>query len=95
MTGKQNAKFTLWGGDIWGSNKEVVKEERLVQEWHDDKNQDGMIVTFALEKKGDATTLTLTHENVPDQKYESLSTGWEKYYLGPLKQFVEEQTTER
>ena len=94
MSDKKGAAFTLWGGDIWGTNVEVIKEEKLVQQWHDDRDQDGMLVTFTLEKDGDKTTLTLTHENVPDKKYDSLSNGWTEYYLGPLKKLLEQQTTE-
>lgn len=94
MSEKKGSSFTLWGKDIWGRNIEVIKKEKLVQEWHDDKDNDGMIVTMTLEKDGENTTLTLLHENVPDKKYDSLSEGWEDYYLGPLKKFVERQTTE-
>ena len=25
-------KFTLWGGDIWGTNMEVLKEKKLLEQ---------------------------------------------------------------
>lgn len=91
---EKKEKFTLWGGDIWGTNMEVIKEEKLVQLWHDDRENDGMVVTFALERQGEKTKLTLTHENVPEKKFDSIDSGWKDYYLGPLKKLIEQQTTE-
>lgn len=93
MSEKREA-FSLWGGDIWGKTIEVIKNEKLVQLWHDDRANDGMIVTFTLEKHGEKTTLTLTHENVPENKFDSLESGWKDYYLGPLIALIEKQTSE-
>lgn len=93
MSDKKGAHFSLWGGDIWGKNLEVIKREKLVQEWHDDQNTYNMVVTMTLEGNEDSTTLTLLHENVPNDRYDDLNNGWKKYYLGPLKTFVEKQVT--
>ncbi len=89
MDDERGTKFSLWDGEIWGVNKEVIKEKKLIQEWHDDKDEDNMIVTFTLVNEGDKTIVTLLHENVPDKKYKSLSQGWKDYYLGPLQTFLE------
>jgi activator of HSP90 ATPase len=94
MSEKEGEPFTLWGGEIWGKNIEVIKESKLVQEWHDDKTTNGMRVTLTLEKEKDITRLTLLHEHIPDNKYDDLNKGWKEYYLQPLSDFVTMQTTE-
>lgn len=84
-------KFSLWGGDIYGTNIEVVKFKKLVQEWYEREWKEPSIVTFKLEKKGSATALELLHENVPDEEYEDIENGWKDYYMEPLKKYVEEK----
>jgi activator of HSP90 ATPase len=89
MSEREEDAFGLWGGEIWGRNREVIKQQKLVQEWHDDKNEDGMLVTFTFETHQNRTHITLLHENVPDKKYKALEKGWDTYYLGPLKKLLE------
>ena len=84
-------KFSLWGGDIYGTNIEVVRFKKLVQEWYEGEWKEPSIVTFKLEKKGSSTILELLHENVPDEEYENIENGWKDYYLEPLKKYVEEK----
>lgn len=82
-------KFSLWGGDIYGTNIEVEKFKKLVQEWYSGDWKEPSIVTFKLEKDADFTLLELIHENVPDEEYDEIDKGWQDYYLGPLKKYLE------
>lgn len=91
MDDKPGTKFSLWGGDIYGTNIEVEKFKKLVQEWYGGKWEEPSIVTFKLEKKGSSTDIELIHENVPDEEYEDIDKGWKDYYLTPLKEYVEEK----
>jgi activator of HSP90 ATPase len=91
MDDKTGTKFSLWGGDIYGTNIEVEVFKKLVQEWYGGKWEEPSIVTFKLEKKGDSTKLILVQENVPDNEYEDIDQGWKDYYLGPLKSYVEQK----
>lgn len=86
-----NTKFSLWGGDIHGTNIEVEKFKKLVQEWYSKGWKEPSIVTLKLTKLGDSTKLELLHENVPDAEYEDIDEGWKEYYFEPLKKYLEEK----
>jgi activator of HSP90 ATPase len=89
MDDKEGTKFSLWGGDIYGTNIEVEVFKKLVQEWYGGKWKEPSIATFKLDKQGHSTELELVQENVPDNEYEDIDEGWKEYYLGPLKEYVE------
>jgi uncharacterized protein YndB with AHSA1/START domain len=89
MDDKEGFKFELWDNEIFGTNTEVIKEKKLVQEWYDEKDGKPTTVTFTLNQKDDTTTLELLHQNVPEEKFESLSDGWNGYYLGEIKKLLE------
>ena len=91
MDDKEGTKFSLWGGEIYGTNIEVEKFKKLVQEWFSGKWKEPSIVTFKLERNGHATKLKLLHENVPDDELEDIDDGWRQYYLGPLKNYLEQK----
>ena len=57
MNDKAGTKFTLWGGDIFGKNTEVIPEKLLVQEWGDDELKEPSIVSFELTEKAGKTVL--------------------------------------
>lgn len=83
--------FSLWDGDIHGKNVEVIPEKTLKQEWFGGEWDKPSIVTFTLEGKGNMTTVTLLHENVPDAEAKDITDGWHRYYLGAIKQFLEKK----
>ncbi len=88
MTAKEGAKFSLWGGDIYGTNTKVIDKKKLIQDWHDD-NHEAMRVTFTLTEEPKGTKLELLHELILESKVKDLRDGWKNYYLGPLKEYVE------
>ena len=89
MNDRPGTKFSLWGGDVYGTNIEVEKFKKLVQEQYGGDWKEPSIVTFKLQKLGNSTKLELLHENVPDEEYEDIDQGWQDYYLGPLKKYLE------
>lgn len=91
MDNKVGTKFSLWGGEIWGENKEIVKNKKLVQDWwsETDKWEKPSLVTFKLTADNNNTKLELIHENVPQKDVENITDGWKSFYLGPLKQYLE------
>ena len=82
--------FSLWGGDIHGTNTKVEVDKLLVQDWYSGDWAKPSEVTFALVKKGKQTEVTLTHMNIPDGEFGDIKSGWDSYYMGLLKQFVEQ-----
>jgi activator of HSP90 ATPase len=84
-------KFTLWGGQMFGTNLEVVKNKKLVQEWCYDQWDAPSKVTFTLKAKGKKTIVELLHEDVPEKSLRSIDEGWDAYYLGAMKDMFDEK----
>ena len=80
---------SLCGGDICGVNIEVIPNKKLVQEWFFGENEKSSIVTLTLKKEGNATCLTLSHTEIPDEVEEEIIEGWKTCYLGSLKDMLE------
>lgn len=91
MSDKEGQKFKLWGGEVYGKNKKVVKNDTLVQEWFSEDWKKPSIASFKLQSVGNKTRLELVHENVPDKDAEDIDDGWKRYYLGPLKELLESE----
>lgn len=91
MDDKKGTRFKLWGGEIHGKNIEVAKPHKLVQEWYSGEWKEPSIATFELAKNDDKTELTLLHVNVPSKAVQDIDHGWDDYYLGPLKEYLEEK----
>ncbi len=90
MSAQVGADFSLWGGQMFGKNLEVVKNKKLVQEWSYDQWLSPSKVTFTLKAKGKNTIIELLHEDVPEKSLNSISDGWDAYYLGAMQEMFEE-----
>jgi len=82
-------KFELWGGDIHGTNVEVIEKKKLVQEWYGGDWAEASRVTFLMKPKERITEIELQHDNIPDKEYTSICKGWDDFYLGPISEFLE------
>lgn len=95
MTDKQGEKFSLWNGDIFGKNIEVIENQLLKQEWYGGDWGTPSTVTFRLEDKGDYTSLHLLHVDFPQQvtqeEFDGFASGWDDFYVGPLKALAEKK----
>ena len=93
MDDKKGTKFSLWGGEIWGTNIEVIPNKKLVQEWYSkgEIKDKPSKATFELHEDKGKTRLELVHEEVPDDVVDDIDNGWKDYYLGPLKSFLESE----
>lgn len=89
MDEKVGTGFTLWGGDLFGRNLEVVHEKKLVQEWTEGDWEEPSRVTFTLTHKNGCTTVHLLHEDIPDNDADDIADGWDRYYLGQIKKLLE------
>ena len=88
-------EFSLLDGDITGLNLEFEPGKKIVQEWffEEDEELDSdqkSIVTIKLHNNGNATDVELLHINIPDEAFDNIVEGWDKYYFKPLKELVEE-----
>ena len=91
MDAKVGSKFSLWGGDIHGKNIEVVKNKKLVQDWYGGEWDEPSKLIFNLTAQDGKTQLELVQENVPDKEYQDISDGWQDYYIGPMKAYLEKR----
>lgn len=89
MEAKEGAEFSLWGGDIHGTNTKVVPNERLEQDWYGGEWDKPSKVVFRLEAVGkELTNIHLTHTDLPKGEEEEFAEGWEDYYLGVIGKLV-------
>ena len=72
--------FSLFGGQVTGKTLEVVNGKKLVQQWPSNTK-----VTIALSANGDATTVDLLHENIPEDEVEKFTQGWNEFYFGRME----------
>jgi uncharacterized protein YndB with AHSA1/START domain len=94
MDDTEGTNFELWGGSIHGTNTKVIKDKELDQDWYSDSDttwEEPSKVVFTLEDLGESTKVTLTHTNIPDSEAASIDSGWDEYYLGAIKEFLEEE----
>ncbi|MFN8134520.1 MAG: hypothetical protein U0Z17_04570 [Bacteroidales bacterium] len=47
-------------------------------------------VIFVVHAEGSSTDVELLHINIPDEAFDNIVEGWDKYYFKPLKELVEE-----
>jgi len=89
MSNKVNGKFEIFDGYCHGHNIELKENKKIVQAWHFTEEgwpEDHLsICTFAFEKTTKGTKLTFTQSNIPENKHNTLKTGWKKYYWEPMK----------
>ena len=89
MSGEVGEKFELWGGDIHGTNTEVIENKKLVQDWYGGKWDNSSKVTFLLIGKNSETHVELIHKDIPDNEADDIEDGWKRYYLGEIKKLLE------
>lgn len=89
MSDKENREFSLWSGDIYGKNTQVIKNKKLAQDWYGGVWEKPSKLVFTLTAKGRETILELLQKNVPDNEVKDIDSGWDDYYLGPMKEYLE------
>lgn len=90
MNEKEGAKFTLWGGSIYGTNIKVIPNKLLEQDWTSGKWEKPSHAVFEFSESNKKTTIKLTHTNIPDYDTKDIKRGWDDYYLGPIKELLEQ-----
>lgn len=93
MDDKPGTKFTLWGGDVHGTNVRIDKNKIIEQDWYGGNWPQPSKVRFEFESDGEKTKITLTQANIPDEELNDIDDGWRQYYLGPMKEYLEKQSS--
>ncbi|MDP3992842.1 MAG: SRPBCC domain-containing protein [bacterium] len=89
MSEEVGFEFELWNGDISGLNTLVEKPTKLVQEWQYGDWPKPSIVTFELVSIDDHSEIQLTQTGHPSSEEKDLKEGWDIYYLGAIKKYLE------
>jgi uncharacterized protein YndB with AHSA1/START domain len=82
--------FHHWNNYITGKHLELVRGERIVQEWTTTEWPKGAApsrVEFQLTGTGGGTELTMTHSQVPSEQAEEYRQGWIDFYWTPLRAY--------
>jgi uncharacterized protein YndB with AHSA1/START domain len=91
MTDRVGFEFSLWSGQITGTNTEVIKNKKLVQTWHYDTWKEASKVTITLKAIGEKTLVSLVHEDVPEKALRSIADGWDSFYFGAIQDMFNEK----
>ncbi len=94
MSADVGAKFSLWGGQMFGTNLEVIPNKKIVQEWCYEQWEKPSKVTFTIKAKGEISIVSLYHEDVPEKTLESIAEGWDSYYLGAIREMFNKENSQ-
>jgi len=96
VSSKIGGAFSAYDGYITGKNLELVKSEKIVQEWRGEEEgwpaDHFSKITFVLKPINGGTQIDFTQEALPEPAFENIKEGWEDYYWQPLKEKFEELT---
>ena len=89
MNDKIGTAFNLWDGAIYGKNTEIIINKKLVQDWFGGDWPEASKVSISLKTDGDRTVVDLVHKNIPDNEAKNIGDGWNRYYFGEIKKYLE------
>jgi len=88
---KRGSEFNAFDGALTGTILEVIKPRLIIKSWRSvnflaDDPDSTLILSFTSE--GDKGRIDLVHLDVPDQDYEGVNQGWEKFYWIPWRKYL-------
>jgi len=91
VSAESGTPFSAFGGQISGTMLFAVAPRLIVQSWRstnfrDDDPDSTLILAFVPEGKDGR--IDLIHIDVPEQDYQGVNEGWEKYYWAPWKRYL-------
>lgn len=88
--------FQFFGGETTGVFIEIEKPNKLAYTWRQgewQENWPNSLVSWELTPVGQETQVKLTHSQLPNSaERDSHDEGWDIYFLGPMKNWLESQT---
>jgi len=91
---EKDAPFEAFNGSLTGTTLEVVRPTLIVQSWRStnfkDTDPDSTLI-LSFTPKGNEGRIDLIHLDVPDQDYDGVNEGWEKYYWVPWRDYFKEK----
>ncbi|HET9399950.1 MAG TPA: SRPBCC domain-containing protein [Candidatus Acidoferrales bacterium] len=88
---KASAKWSAFGGAIWGRNLLIVPGKLIVQTWrstHFPKDAPDSILILAFSGTGKSGRIDLVHVNVARKDHKGVREGWPKFYWKPWRKYL-------
>ncbi len=94
IAARSGGKFSVWDGYITGKNISLIKDKKIVQEWHASDMPEGHISILTIEfipGKNKTTILKMTHADVPATQINDFAKGWKEFYWSPMQAWLHRQ----
>ena len=88
---KRGSEFKAFDGALTGTILEVIKSRLIIKSWRSVNflaNDPDSTLILSFTSEGDEGRIDLVHLDVPDQDYEGVNQGWEKYYWIPWRTYL-------
>ena len=86
IASRSGAPFGAFDGRLRGTMLAAVEPALIVQSWRSVHFGDADPETFT--PAGEAGRIDLVHLDVPEQDYQGVTEGWEKFYWTPWRQYL-------
>lgn len=90
-----DSPFSAFDGALSGSMLQVVTPSIVVQSWRSvsfyDSDPDSTLILY-FHDDGNEGRIDLIHLDVPEQDYDGVTEGWEKYYWKPWREYLESKS---
>ena len=88
---KRGSEFKAFDGALSGTILAVIKPRLIVKSWRSvnflaEDPDSTLILSFS--SQGDMGRIDLIHLDVPDQDYDGVNQGWEKFYWTPWRAYL-------
>jgi len=88
---ERGSEFKAFEGALTGTILEVIKPRLIIKSWRSvnfraEDFDSTLILSFTPE--GEEGRIDLVHLDVPDQDYDGVNQGWEKYYWTPWRTYL-------
>jgi activator of HSP90 ATPase len=88
---EKGSEFKAFDGALTGTMLEVIKPRLIIKSWRSvnftaEDPDSTLILSFTSE--GDKGRIDLVHLDVPEQDYDGVNQGWEKYYWTPWRTYL-------
>ncbi len=80
-------EFSLWNGNISGTNIEFEPGKKIVQHWDFGEQEEPSVVTMFIHEHKKGTSVELRHTAIPDDAYDDIVEGWNEVYFKSLEEF--------
>ena len=88
---KRGSEFRAFDGALTGTILEVIRPRLIIKSWRSihflaEDPDSTLILSFTSD--GGQGRIDLVHLDVPDQDYDGVDQGWEKYYWTPWRAYL-------